>query len=121
MFLVVEDIPTIRAMMVEICKMFDGEIIEAQNGLEGLDQYRRNLPDIVFTDIDMPIMDGLEMTRQVRIINPQARVIVVSSRCDPQMRMHAAQSGASDFISKPVNPEKIRRVLTKSRKFNLHV
>ncbi len=71
----------------------------ARNGREALDVVAALLPDLVVMDIDMPIMDGVEATRQLRQVNPFLVVIIVSGERDE--RVGAAQlAGASGFVPK---------------------
>ena len=75
---------------------------EAADGLSGLALVRRERPDIVITDLVMPGLTGVDLTRQIRQELPQIQVILVSSYTEDAYRMMASDSGADAFVSKQV-------------------
>ena len=83
------------------------EVLLAENGLQGLEIFRKEGPPIVLTDIKMPGMDGLEVLRQVKEIAPRTEVIVISGHGDMDLAMRALQLNASDFLSKPVQKSEL--------------
>ena len=92
------------------------EVIEAKNGKEGVDAYLANFPDVVLMDVVMPVMDGIEATKEILKINPDAIVIGVTAYAPgkgPQM----IEAGAKDVIPKPVKREefieKIKKLMRK--------
>jgi CheY-like chemotaxis protein len=77
--LYVEDDEMTRELYSLFLSSIVGELITANNGAEGLDAYHKHQPDIIITDIMMPVMDGLEMLKQIRISNTTIPVIVLSA------------------------------------------
>lgn len=77
-------------------------VVEASNGMEGLESFRRHTPDLVFTDLRMPQMDGLEFMRRVKELNPEIPVIVISGIGIVADAIKAVKQGAWDYITKPV-------------------
>ena len=75
---------------------------EAADGVTGLALVRRERPDIVITDLVMPGLTGVELTRQIRQELPEIQVILVSSYTEDAYRMMASDSGADTFVSKQV-------------------
>jgi DNA-binding NarL/FixJ family response regulator len=75
---------------------------EAGDGEEALAVVRRERPDIVITDLVMPPLDGIELTRHIRRELPQTRVILISSHTDDAYRRMASDSGADAFVNKSV-------------------
>lgn len=81
------------------------EFIEAASGLEGLEAYFLHHPDLVILDITMPDMSGLDVLKQIRDLDAQARVIICSADVQEFSRSRSAELGARGFIGKPVTVE----------------
>ncbi|WP_432453469.1 MULTISPECIES: response regulator [unclassified Agarivorans] len=90
---------------------WDVEISFATNGQEGLDLIRQGKGDVVFLDLNMPIMDGYEVLQQVQSNDLPALIIVVSGDIQPEAYSRVKQLGALDFIKKPTNKAKIDEIL----------
>jgi DNA-binding NarL/FixJ family response regulator len=75
---------------------------EAADGEEALALVRRERPDIVMTDLVMPHLNGIELTRRIREEVPQTRVVLMSSYTEDAYRLMASDSGADVFVSKQV-------------------
>ncbi|MBO8183284.1 MAG: response regulator [Archaeoglobus sp.] len=90
------------------------EVIEAKNGKEGVEAYLANFPDVVLMDVVMPIMDGIEATKEILKINPDAIVIGVTAYA-PEKGTKMLEAGAKDVIPKPIKREefieKIRKIM----------
>ncbi|WP_397331538.1 ATP-binding protein [Nostoc sp. FACHB-280] len=116
--LVVDDRWENRAVLMNLLTPLGFMITEAENGQAALDKLQQNLPDIVITDLLMPVMDGFELLRQIRE-NEQLRLlkVLVSSasvaQIDQQMSIDA---GGDDFLSKPVQVNDLFRLLEKHLK-----
>jgi two-component system chemotaxis response regulator CheY len=83
------------------------EVIEAENGAEGLRSAVCDPPDLIFTDINMPTMDGITMVRQLRRNTSTAEtpIIVVSTDGSQEVLETANEAGANGFVTKPFSPE----------------
>jgi len=81
------------------------DVVTAYGGEEGLDVFRRESPDIVLTDIKMPGVDGIEVLKRIKDLDPDTEVIIVTGHGDMHLAIEALQLGASDFINKPVGDE----------------
>ena len=88
----------------------------ASNGEKGIELINQTEPHIVLTDIRMPKINGLEMTRQVLKKFPRTRIVFLSGYTDFQYAQQAVQLGAFDYIVKPYTPQKIIEVVLKARK-----
>lgn len=86
--------------------------IEASNGQETIDFYKKESPDIVFLDIVMPVKDGNAAIREIIDYDKNADIVVVSSVGTQSQLKAAIQAGAKDFIQKPLNPDVIHHVIT---------
>ncbi len=78
--------------------------VEAADGEQAVSQYRSARPDAVLMDITMPHLDGLEALAQIRIIDPQARVVMLTALDQSLIAARAIHMGARDFLVKPVSP-----------------
>ena len=80
---------------------------EAQNGAEAVSQVRRLKPDVVLMDLVMPEMDGIEATRRINELNPETRVIVLSSFTEDDKVFPAIKSGAAGYLLKDIAPAEL--------------
>jgi two-component system, chemotaxis family, chemotaxis protein CheY len=80
---------------------------EASNGRESVELYERVRPDLVTMDITMPEMDGISALREIRQLDPNAKIIMCTAMGQKNMVMEAVAAGAKDFIVKPFQPEKV--------------
>ena len=113
--LVVDDSAVMRAMIIRVVRMSGvpvGEFIEAGNGVEGLRAVRERWVDLVLLDINMPVMNGEEMLRQLRADPETAAlpVIVVSTESS-DTRVSALQELDVSFVHKPFAPETLRDII----------
>lgn len=81
------------------------EVFTATSGPAGLEIFDRESPDIVFTDIKMPGMDGIEVLKTIKSRDPDAEVIIITGHGDIDNAIEALQNGASDFINKPIRDD----------------
>ena len=112
--LVVDDALFMRKILCGVAAEAGWEVVgEAANGAEAVSLYREYRPDLVTMDLVMPEMGGLEALRQIRAIDPQARVIVVTALDQKQALMDSIREGAMDFIVKPFERERVLALLSK--------
>jgi len=91
------------------------DVIPAYSGVEGIEIFEKEKPDIVLTDIKMPGMDGIEVLKQVKSIEPGSEVIIITGHGDIDNTIEALQYGASDFINKPVRDEALAIALKRAQ------
>jgi two-component system chemotaxis response regulator CheY len=89
-------------------------IFEARNGGEALDVYVREKPDLVMLDVNMPVMDGIETLRELKKINPDCVVVMLTSLANRQTIDEAASHGAANYIRKDAPFEEIGRALAET-------
>lgn len=100
--LITDDAMIIRAMIREAAEENGWEVVaEATNGEEAVDLYRRHRPALTTLDLVMPKYDGLYALREIRKIDPEARVVIVSALSQKSTLRETLQSGAVDFLVKP--------------------
>ena len=101
-------------MIRDIFASEDFEVVgEAQNGREAIERFRELQPDLVTMDIVMPEMGGIEATRELLALRPDAIVLICSALGQETLVMEAIEAGASDFIVKPFNPVDVLSVVRK--------
>jgi len=89
-------------------------IYRAKNGKEAVNIYTENNQiDLVFMDIQMPIMNGIDATKELKKINPQLPIVAQTAYSTQTDMQQAFKCGCDDFISKPVDPTIINKVLTR--------
>ncbi len=108
--LIIDDERSIRSTLREILEYEQYEVEEAQDGVEGLDKIQSGNFDLVFCDIKMPKMDGLEVLNQLQKNNSEIPVIMISGHGTVETAIDATKLGAFDFISKP--PDLNRLLIT---------
>lgn len=79
----------------------------ANSGVQAIAMFEDHRPDLVTMDITMPDMDGIEATRKILEMSPQALIIMVTSHGQEQMVMDAIDAGAKGYVLKPVKQEKL--------------
>jgi two-component system chemotaxis response regulator CheY len=106
-FLVIDDSATIRKMIMSALRPLDPTFSEASTGLEAIEQLALRPYDLIFLDLNMPDMHGLEFMRIVRSHSAfrTIPIVVVTSRSDEEMRAQALSAGADRFIIKPFLPQ----------------
>ncbi len=100
--LTIDDAAIIREMIKDTAGAAGWNIVgEACDGREGVEQYRRLRPNAVTLDLVMPEYDGLFALREIRALDPHAKVVVVSALDQKSILKEAFKAGASDFLVKP--------------------
>jgi len=94
-------------------------VIPAYSGKEGLEQFEKESPPIVLTDLKMPGMSGIELLRKIKELNPDTEVIVITGHGDMDSAIDALRNGASDFINKPVRDEALAIALKRAQEKGL--
>jgi len=112
--LVIDDEVSIRTLLSVSLRHKGYEVFLAEDGKKGLDVFEAKRPPIVFTDIKMPGMNGIEVLKHVKAIDPDARVIVITGHGDMESAVEALKLEASDFINKPITDEALTLALKRS-------
>jgi len=112
--LVVDDAIFMRTILKDILVKNGFEVVgEAGNGLEAIEQFKTHKPDIVTMDITMPEMDGIVALQELKKIDQNATVCMVSAMGQEKIILESIKSGAKDFIVKPFNAEDVIQKMTK--------
>lgn len=104
--LIVDDQRIQRIILRDLLENLGYDIIEASNGLEGLESFIEHAPNMVFMDVVMPVMDGYESARKIKETDTGrfTPIIFLTGLDDPDSIKKCIESGGDDFLSKPVNP-----------------
>ncbi|EOH1526534.1 butyrate response regulator transcription factor BumR [Campylobacter jejuni] len=106
--LVVEDEIKTRESLINVLSERFSKVIGAQNGDEGLKKFK---PDLVITDIAMPIMDGLDMAREIKEISDDVPIVVLSAYSEKERLLRSIDIGIDKYLIKPVDIEELFKVL----------
>jgi signal transduction histidine kinase/ActR/RegA family two-component response regulator len=87
----------------------------AQDGLEGLNSHRNKPYDLIFMDMQMPVMDGIEATRQIRLFDPHVQIVALTANLVPQDKDKALKAGMNDFLCKPLDQGSLEKILDQAR------
>lgn len=105
--LIIDDERAIRRALKEILEFENFQVDEAENGIEGLDKAKNSLYDIIFCDIKMPQMDGMEVLDALNLAKVDTPVIMISGHGNIETAVEAIKKGAFDFIEKPLDLNRI--------------
>ena len=103
--MVVEDDETARDALLRLLSLSfpQSKIYAASNGKEGLELFKEHTPDIVITDINMPVMNGFEMVREIKSLNTSASYIMLTARNDKDITNKYQEIGFCARLLKPLN------------------
>ena len=96
-----------RRMLGRILENAGHTIIQAEDGAGGLELFFLEKPDLVFLDLTMKDMYGLDVLSKIREVDSSARVIIASADIQDQTRDLVREAGANAFVNKPLSPEKV--------------
>ncbi len=105
--LIIDDERSIRNSMKDILTFEGHEVLVAENGLEGLVTLKSEKPEIVFCDIKMPKMEGIEVLERIKEFSRETPVIMISGHGTIDTAIEAIKKGAYDFIEKPLDLNRI--------------
>jgi len=107
--LVVDDHPIVRRGLTTEINLDRGMLVvgEAVDGQEAVDQYKLLKPDVVLMDLVMPNKDGIQATREIVMVEPEAKILVLTSFIDEERILEAIKAGALGFIYKDKHPEQV--------------
>ncbi|KAB2337520.1 response regulator [Cytobacillus depressus] len=113
--LIVDDAAFMRMMIKDILSKNGYEVVaEAADGAQAVEKYKETQPDLVTMDITMPEMDGISALKEIKKMNPNAKVIMCSAMGQQAMVIDAIQAGAKDFIVKPFQADRVLEAIGKT-------
>ncbi|PAB61259.1 response regulator [Anaeromicrobium sediminis] len=112
--LVVDDAAFMRMMVKDVLTKYGYNVLgEAENGAKAIEKYKELGPDLVIMDITMPEVDGIQAVKEIKKINPAAKIVMCSAMGQQAMVIEAIQAGAGDFIVKPFQADRIIEAVKK--------
>ncbi len=112
--LVIDDERPTLTMFSLFLEAYGYSALTATSGEEGLDLFRKERPPIVFTDIKMPGMDGIEVLKQIKALDPHTEVIVITGHGDMDLALQSLNLDAADFINKPIQRRALEQALKRA-------
>ena len=113
--LIVDDAAFMRMMVKDILTKNGYEVVgEAENGMKALEKYQELKPDLTTMDITMPEMDGISAVKEIKKVDPNAKIVMCSAMGQQAMVIEAIQAGARDFIVKPFQPDRVLEAVRKA-------
>jgi len=113
--LIVDDAAFMRMMIKDILTKNGYEVVgEADNGAKAIEKYQELEPNLVTMDITMPVMDGITAVKEIKKMNPAARIIMCSAMGQQAMVVDAIKAGARDFVVKPFQPDRVVEAVRKA-------
>lgn len=111
LLMIVEDEDNLRKMLTNALNPYFKELINAKNGDEGLKKFKKFKPDIVITDILMPIVDGLDMAKSIKEISKSTPIIVLSAFSEKEKLLKAIDIGIDKYLVKPVDIDELLSII----------
>jgi len=109
LLLIVEDNPDIRSYIQQIF-VRDYRFLMAENGLEGLTRAKEGMPDLIISDVMMPVMDGITLSGKLKadLETSHIPIILLTARTATLFKIEGLQTGVDDYLTKPFDPEELR-------------
>jgi PAS domain S-box-containing protein len=110
--LLVEDDTIIRGIYERVLRKTVSNIILAKNGEEGYELFKKEKPDLILSDIKMPVMNGLDMIHKIRGESKTVRIIIMSAYGESRYFINAIESGVKGFLTKPIKNEHLEKIVS---------
>lgn len=110
--LLVEDDKVIRNIYTQILNKYVSKLYIAKDGAEGYESYLENMPDLILTDIKMPVMNGLDMVKKIRENDKSMRIIIMSAYGESRFFLKAIETGVKGFLVKPIETKHLLSVIS---------
>jgi two-component system chemotaxis response regulator CheY len=116
--LAIDDTRTLRELLCRTLRAAKHDVIEAENGEEGLNRFSEAQPDVVITDLNMPVLDGIEFTRAVRsrADGGEVPIIILTTESGSDIKAEGRKAGATAWMVKPFDPQRLLDMLGQLRK-----
>lgn len=114
--LIVEDDIVIRGIYQQVLKKTISTIFLAENGEEGYSKFKEEQPDLILSDIKMPVMNGLDMIHKIRNESKTVRIIIMSAYGESRYFINAIESGVKGFLTKPIRNIQLKKIIEEQAK-----
>ena len=102
--LAVDDSEPVRKLVSLVLKSAGYEVITASDGAEALEKFQKDYYDLIVTDMNMPVMHGLELIRSIRQTNEEVPILALTSESEAEIRRRGSEAGANGWVVKPFKP-----------------
>jgi len=110
--LVLDDSKTMLRIITNTLKRVGiSDIVTAEDGQDGLQKYHERKPDIILTDWNMPVMNGLEFVKKIRDIDSDTPIVMITTEGGKSEVIRALKAGCSNYIVKPFTPQVLKEKL----------
>ncbi len=106
--LIADDSEFMRMKLEQIVDSLGYEPLPAADGAAAIEAFKKNNPPIVMLDVEMPELSGVEVCRQIRELNAETHIIMVSSERHADIVEEAIEAGANDYVSKPFTADRLK-------------
>ncbi len=115
LILAVDDSPSMRQMVGQTLRAAGYDVIEAADGVEALEVAKKQVVDLVITDVNMPNMDGITLVAQLRALASYRLVplLLLTTESSPERKQQGKQAGATGWMVKPFNPDQLLATLAR--------
>jgi two-component system chemotaxis response regulator CheY len=120
--LAIDDMKTLRDLLSKVLRSAGHDVVEAVDGVDGLNKFDQHKPDLVISDLNMPNMDGIGFVEGARS-RPHGKsipILILTTETNEKLKIRAREVGATGWLTKPFNPERlvklINQVSTQQRK-----
>ena len=109
--LLIEDEPNLLYIMEQVFTANGYDVLTATNGVQGLEVYHKNAPEFIITDWMMPIMDGLEFVKRLRLSDKKTPILILTGKTSEEDAIEGYECGANSFIRKPFSMKEILAIV----------
>jgi CheY-like chemotaxis protein len=105
-----DDIKMILGMYLETCGF---RVLTAYDGLDAIERIKESKPDLILMDIMMPVLDGVEVTRQIKATEEtrDIPIVMLTAAAQSEMVERALKAGAEEYIAKPFEPDRVKEII----------
>jgi len=111
--LAIDDMRTLRTLLNKVLTSAGYEVVEAEDGVDGLEKFSMHKPDLVISDLNMPNLDGIGFVSGARE-TPEGKsvpILILTTETNDQLKQRAKEVGATGWLKKPFNPKRLTKLV----------
>jgi len=111
--LAIDDMKTLRDLLGKVLRTAGYEVVEAVDGVDGLEKFSAHKPDLVISDLNMPNMDGIGFVSGARD-TPNGKtvpILILTTETNEALKVRAKEAGATGWLTKPFNPQRVIKLV----------